>query len=119
MKGVLRDKQLTWTCTQRTSLKQEKIEGMQATWAGELLEGGGVEGRWDRGWGGDPALPAAALPGLVCARSRCQSAGQITVAATCLLSTLKACVLVAAVRKRFAPGAVKILVGIQLVRINS
>ncbi len=109
MKGVLREKQLTWTCTQRTSLQQEKIEGMQATWAGELLEGGGVEGRWDRGWGGDPALPAAALPGLVCARSRCQSAGQITVAATCSVSTHQPRILLAAVRKRSAHGAVMIL----------
>ena len=92
---------------------------MQATWAGGLLEGGGVEGRWDRGWGGDPAWLAAALLGVFGQERGRQSAGQITVAATCLLSTLKACVLVAAVRKRFAPGAVKILVGIQLVRINS
>lgn len=92
---------------------------MQATWAGELLEGGGVEGRWDRGWGGDPALLAAALLGVVWARKRCQSAGQITVAATCLASTHKPRILVAAVMKRSAHGAVRVLVGIQLVRMNS
>lgn len=63
-------------------------EGVQATWAGELLEGGGDRAKVGRGWGGDPALPAAALLGLVWAKKRRQSAGQIQFVATCSVSTL-------------------------------